>query len=91
MAGKSAFIRARTEPGLKERAESILRQLGLSPSAAINMFYRQIVIRRSLPFDVALPNPTTVKAMREARDGRDLIEAEDVDELIEQLDDEGDR
>lgn len=88
MAGKTAFIRARTEPGLKERAEAILHELGLTPSAAINMFYRQIVLRQSLPFDVALPGEATLEAMEDARSGRDLIEAETVEELIEELDGE---
>jgi DNA-damage-inducible protein J len=86
MPGKSAFIRARTEPELKARAEAILRRLGLSPSAAINMLYRQIVLRQSLPFEVALPNETTHAAMRDAKEGRDLIEADTIDDLVEELD-----
>lgn len=52
---KDAQIRARADAELKEEAEAILESLGLTPSAAINMFYRQIVHRRAIPFDVALP------------------------------------
>jgi DNA-damage-inducible protein J len=89
MAGKTAFVRARTEPELKKRAEAVLNQLGLTPSAAINMFYRQIVLRQSLPFEVVLPNAATREAMRDAQSSRDLIEAGTVDELIEELDGEG--
>lgn len=88
MMPKTAFIRARTEPELKERAEAVLRHLGLSPSAAINMFYRQIVLRQSLPFQVTLPNPGTLKAMRDAAAGRNLIEADNLDELIHKLGDD---
>lgn len=40
---------------LKENAESILKQLGLTPSAAIQMYYSQIVLRKGIPLDVALP------------------------------------
>jgi len=53
---KTAMIRARTEPALKAKAEAMLEKLGLSPSTAINIFYRQIVEHRGLPFDVKLPN-----------------------------------
>lgn len=87
MSKKTAFIRARTQPELKEHAEAVLRHLGLSPSAAINMFYRQIVLRQSLPFDVALPNETTLEAMTDARASRHLIEADSLNELIDKLDD----
>lgn len=88
MVSKTAFVRARTEPELKERAEAILHQLGLTPSAAINMFYRQIVLRQSLPFEVVLPNETTRKAMSDARSGRDLIAARTADELNKELESE---
>jgi addiction module RelB/DinJ family antitoxin len=52
---KDAQIRARVDADLKEEAEGVLESLGLSPTAAINMLYRQIVHRRAIPFDVALP------------------------------------
>lgn len=57
---KDAQIRARADAQLKEEAEAILESLGLTPSAAINMFYRQIVHRRAIPFDVALPGAEPV-------------------------------
>jgi addiction module RelB/DinJ family antitoxin len=52
---KDAQIRARIDADLKDQAEEVLESLGLTASAAINMFYRQIVHRRAIPFDVALP------------------------------------
>ena len=51
---KSAMIRARMEPKTKNAAEAILRSLGLNPTEAISMFYRQIVIKRGIPFAVSL-------------------------------------
>ncbi len=53
--GKSANIYARIEPDVKEQAESILSALGIPASNAINMFYKQIIMRRGLPFDVKIP------------------------------------
>ncbi len=55
MAGKSANLYVRMEPELKEQAESILAILGISSSSAINMFYKQIILQRGLPFDVKVP------------------------------------
>jgi addiction module RelB/DinJ family antitoxin len=55
MAAKSANLYARIEPDVKEQAESILSALGISASSAINMFYKQIILNRGLPFEVKIP------------------------------------
>ena len=57
---KTANLYARIEPELKNEAESILCGLGVPVSNAINMFYRQIIIHRGLPFPVQFP-PRTLK------------------------------
>lgn len=64
---KSEMIRARVEPDLKEEAESILTELGLSPTEAVTLFYRQVAMRKGLPFEVRIPNAKTKKALRDAR------------------------
>ncbi len=56
MAAKSANLYARIEPDVKEKAESVLSALGIPASNAINMFYKQIILQRGLPFDVKLPS-----------------------------------
>ncbi len=83
---KTEMIRARVEPALKEEAEEILTRLGLTPTAAITMLYKQIVLQRALPFEVALPNATTLHAMQDAEEGRDLISADNLDSLLAALD-----
>lgn len=42
------------EKRIKAQAEDILNSLGLSPSSAITMFYKQVVLQQGLPFDVTL-------------------------------------
>lgn len=51
---KTANLYARIEPELKEQAEQVLNSLGLPPSSAITMFYKQVVLQQGLPFDVKL-------------------------------------
>ena len=84
---KSAMVRARVEPDLKERAEAMLDQMGLSATTAITLFYRQIIQRRALPFDVRMPNATTQRAMRAARSGLAVVSADSMDDLLAKLDD----
>ena len=51
---KTANLYTRIDPELKEQAEYILNSLGLPPSSAITMFYKQVVLQQELPFDVKL-------------------------------------
>lgn len=69
---KSAMIRARMEPGLKEDAEQVLAEVGLTPTEAIRLFYRQVSLQGGLPFEVRVPNAATRAAIAEARSGKKL-------------------
>ncbi len=66
---KTATARARLQPEIKDRAEGIIHDLGLSVSAAFELFYRQIILHNGLPFDVRIPNEATRKAIADARTG----------------------
>jgi len=59
MANTSA-VYARIDTGLKDNAESILAQLGITPSSAIQMLYSQIVIQNGMPFDLRLPSTSPI-------------------------------
>ena len=61
-------VYARIDTKLKENAEEILSQLGITPSCAIQMLYSQIVLTKGLPLDLHLPpaNPTAVGSMSRA-------------------------
>ena len=55
MSNKSANIVARVEPEVKEEAEAILGQIGIPASVAINMFYKQIILEKGIPFKPHVP------------------------------------
>lgn len=65
---KSANLYARIEPDVKEQAETILAALGIPASNAITMFYKQIILRNGLPFEVKLPDhPLDISRMTAAQ------------------------
>lgn len=66
---RTAIIRARTEPGLKEEVENIFRELGLNASEAVNLFYSAVKRSRGIPFELRIPNKDTVSAIQELEDG----------------------
>jgi DNA-damage-inducible protein J len=83
--GKTAVISARIDPELKHNAEQIFRELGLTTSQAIALFYKQVVLQRGLPFSVKVPNEVTKKALEDARTRRNLESFDDIESLFEDL------
>ena len=81
---KTATARARVNPEVKEKAEHILHDLGLTVSGAFELFYRQIIINKGLPFDVTLPNDVTIQAIQDSRSGHGK-KFKDADSLFEDL------
>ena len=83
---KTSTIRARIEPDLKNKAEQVFRDLGLTTTQAITLFYRQVELRKGLPFDVVIPNETTRRTFCDTDAGRNLVVCEDVNDMFRKLD-----
>lgn len=60
-------VRARVDGELKEEVEAILSQIGLSTSQAITLFLKRIKYEKGIPFELKVPNATTLQAMEEAK------------------------
>jgi len=58
---KNAILRARIDPGRKERVERILARLGLTPTQVINMLFAQIERRKAIPFRVSLADDEEIE------------------------------
>jgi len=62
-----ATVRARIDSGLKNEVEVIFHELGLTTSQAITLFFKKVKIEKGIPFELKIPNETTIKAMNEAK------------------------
>ena len=89
---KTETIRARIAPELKRKAETIFEALGLNPSQAITLFYRQVELRHGLPFQLVipvdashLPNAETRSAIAEAERGENLTVCENAEDFFQKL------
>ena len=82
---KTVTVQARIEPKLKKQAESVIKQLGLTASQVVNALYAQIALNRGIPFDLKLPNKTTLAAMKELETGH-CKSYRSVDEMFNDLD-----
>jgi DNA-damage-inducible protein J len=52
---RTAVITTRVDPNLKQNAEQIFAQLGMTTAQAINMFLKQVELNQGLPFTPRLP------------------------------------
>jgi DNA-damage-inducible protein J len=57
---KTTNLYVRIEPALKEQAESILDQLGIPLSNAVNIFLKQVVMQNGIPFPLKLPTTNPI-------------------------------
>lgn len=82
---KTEMIRARVEPELKKSVERIFKELGLTTTEAVSLFYNQVRLRKGLPFEVRIPNKTTLKTFEDTDAGKNLIHCEDADDMFSKL------
>jgi DNA-damage-inducible protein J len=80
----NAVVRARIDENIKEEATIVLEAMGLTTSDAIRIMLTRVAREKALPFELLVPNETTIKAMREARRGN--LEIVTLDELQAVLD-----
>ena len=62
-----ANVNVRIDENVKRKAEDVFAKIGITPSAAINMFYVQVIRTKSIPFELKaeIPNDTTLAALKE--------------------------
>ena len=69
MAGATTSMSIRMDRVVKEQAQQLFKSLGMDMTTAINIFLRQALIRKGLPFEVTAEGTDSVLMQR-------LIEAD---------------
>ena len=82
---KTAVISARIDHELKQNAEKVFHELGLTTTQAITLFYKQVEMERGLPFAIRIPNDVTAEALEQARTRHELESFNTLDDLFEDL------
>ena len=81
---ETTMVHVRVDEKTKQRATKTLAAMGMSVSDAVRMLLIRVVAEKALPFDVKVPNTTTVKAMRDADKGKGK-RPKSTDELFKDL------
>ena len=69
MSTRIANVSFRIDAGLKKEADELFQNLGLSMTAAFNIFLRQAVREGGIPFEITtrVPNKETLAAIEEVK------------------------
>jgi DNA-damage-inducible protein J len=81
-------VQVRIDENIKKPAEILLKQLGIKPSQAINMFYRQIIINEGIPFNITLskmPNIETSQVIKDVEQNKNLQEYNNFEDAFKGL------
>jgi DNA-damage-inducible protein J len=60
----TTMVHVRVDEKVKEKAAATLEKMGISVSDAVRMMLIRVAEEKALPFEVRVPNATTVKAMQ---------------------------
>ncbi|PIS28182.1 MAG: type II toxin-antitoxin system antitoxin, RelB/DinJ family [Candidatus Marinimicrobia bacterium CG08_land_8_20_14_0_20_45_22] len=82
---QNVSVNVRVTEKVKTDAESVLKELGLTMSDAVNIYLRQIALKRGIPFGIRIPNRKTVRAMEDVEKKRNLKSFDNVNSLMEDL------
>ncbi len=79
-------VNIRIDKDTKIAFDKFCKEIGLSSSAAFNLFAKTVVREQRIPFAIEIPNANTKKAINNARIGKSLSkEFKTVDEVINNL------
>lgn len=73
---------------VKAKAQELFADFGMDLSTAVNIFLRQVIYERGIPFAIhrEVPNETTLNAMKDAENGENMYGPFDsVEKMMEAL------
>ena len=80
----NATVRARIDESLKFNAETILNEIGLTTSQAINIFFKKVVSEHGIPFELKVPSDKLKIAMDEAKKSEGTYH-DNIDDMMKDL------
>lgn len=85
MSNTETYVRALIDKDLKQQAEIALKKMGVSVSDYIRMAFIRLIDEQAIPFQIKVPNETTLEAMKELKEGKGQ-KFENAEEMFKALD-----
>ena len=78
---QTATVHARIDSTTKKRAEAILKQIGMTPTEAVRLLYRQIALRGEFPIELRVPNALTTNVLNKSDRDEEIERFESLEDL----------
>lgn len=69
---QSATVHARIDAKTKSQSEAVLKKLGMTPTEAVRLLYRQIALRGEFPVELKVPNALTAATLDKSDRGEEI-------------------
>lgn len=77
---RTEIVRSRVDPLVKQEATKILDEMDMSMSSVFNIFLKQLIAERKIPFEIKLPNAKTIEAIKAVQRGE--VEETSIEEMM---------
>ncbi len=78
-------VRARIDKQVKAEASEVLEAMGLSMSDTIRLLLMRVAKDKALPFEIKVPNATTVASFEATDRGEDIVRCKDAADMFDKL------
>ena len=85
---QTATVHARLDHTTKMKSEAILKQIGMTPTEAVRLLYRQIALRGEFPVELRVPNALTANTLDKSDRDEEVEFVDSIEELTASWTDE---
>ncbi len=85
---QTATVHARIDRKTKEEAERVLHRIGMTPTEAVRLLYRQIALRKEFPLELRIPNKLTAETLAKSDCDEEVEYFDSVEEMADSWSDE---
>ena len=79
----SATVHARIDSRTKRASERVLHKIGMTPTDAVRLLYRQIALRKEFPLELRVPNKLTASTLNKSDRDKEIETFDSLDQMVE--------
>ena len=79
---QTATVHARIDRDTKELSEKVLSAIGMTPTEAVRLLYRQIALRNEFPVELRVPNEVTAATLDKSDRGEEIQTFDSLGDMV---------
>lgn len=79
----TATVHARIDMRTKRASERVLHRIGMTPTDAVRLLYRQIAMRKEFPLELRVPNKLTASTLDKSDRDEEIESFDTLEQMVE--------